>query len=123
MASGLVRGHRDDRQPHGERRAPSLAAAFNADRPAVRLDEVLDDRQPEPETAVTPRRRAIRLPERLEHRRQELSGNPAPVSATTISAMLPRARSRTRTVPPSGVNFTAFESRFQAICWSRAASP
>ena len=30
---------------------------------------------------------------------------------------------RTVIVPPRGVNFTAFESRFQTICWRRPSSP
>ena len=70
--SGLVRGHRDDRQPDGKRGAASLATAFNANTPAVRLDEVLDDGQTESETAIRPRRRRIRLQEGLEDPRQEL---------------------------------------------------
>ena len=48
---------------------------------------------------------------------------PAPLSLTVISAVPCARRSRTWTSPPVGVNFTAFDSRFHAICWSRAPSP
>ena len=46
---------REDRQPHGERRSVAFAGARHAHAAAVRLDEVLDDRQAEAEAAVTPR--------------------------------------------------------------------
>ena len=91
----------------------------------MRLDEVLHDRQPEPQPAVDARRRSVGLPERLEHLRQELGGMPWPVSRTVISTTLPSARhAATCTLRRrSGVNLTAFESRFETICCSRAPSP
>ncbi len=40
-----------------------------------------------------------------------------PVSAIVIITQLPRVRQRTVTAPPSGVNFTALDSRLIAICF------
>ena len=48
---------------------------------------------------------------------------PRPVSVTSISACPSAACARTSTCPPAGVNLTAFDSRFQNTCRSRAASP
>ena len=48
---------------------------------------------------------------------------PTPVSDTIRSTVAPPLLSVTSTRPPAGVNFTAFESRFQITCWRRAGSP
>ena len=54
--------------------------------PAVHLDEVLDDRQAEPEAAVRPREALVGLAEALEDVGQELGRRcPTPVSATVTS--------------------------------------
>src|SRR5262249_36146735 len=67
-------------EPRGARRArqrdreagPAVAArALGAHVPAVQLDDVPDDRESEPEAAVPPRARAVRLPEALEELGQE----------------------------------------------------
>ena len=63
----------ENRQAHDEHRAPSALAVVSAHRAAVRLDELLDDRQPEPESGVRSRRGTVGLAERLEHVRQEIS--------------------------------------------------
>ena len=42
---------------------------------------------------------------------------PSPVSRTTSSTVAVRATIDTSIVPPEGVNFTAFDRMFQAICW------
>ena len=47
---------------------------------------------------------------------------PAPVSATAISTSESTRRVVTVTRPPAGVNFTAFDSRFQNTCCRRRAS-
>src|SRR5207237_5427785 len=68
----------NDGQPDREGGSASLAVAGGRDRPAVRLDQMLDDREPEPETAVAACRRAVRLSERLEYVRQELGPDALP---------------------------------------------
>ena len=46
---------------------------------------------------------------------------PLPVSRTSTSTRpSPAGRVATRIVPPAGVNFAAFFTRFQITCWSRA---
>src|SRR5690349_4051828 len=52
---------------HGESRAVAKAFAAGLDGAAVGLNQVADNREPEAEAAVLPRRRLVRLPERLEH--------------------------------------------------------
>src|SRR5436190_3060217 len=44
------------------------------------------------------------------------SGMPGPVSRTSIAATRPRSTHVTVTAPPSGVNFTAFDTRLSTIC-------
>ena len=46
---------------------------------------------------------------------------PAPVSVTTASSWPSSLRTRSDDRPPSGVNFTAFDSRFHSTCWKRPA--
>ena len=48
---------------------------------------------------------------------------PWPESFTTIRACVPSFSSLTSMEPPSGVNFTAFDSRFHTTCLKRLASP
>ena len=86
--SDPVRDLRDrQRQPDDEGRAPALAPALcAATRAAVQLDQVLDDRQPEPEAAVRPRARAVAPGGSGRRRSGRNSGAmPWPVSLTTIS--------------------------------------
>ena len=93
-------------------------------RPAVQLDQVTHDREPEAEAAVRARGRAVRLPEALEDVGQELRRDAlAGVADARARRWRRRARARTPTVPPRGVNLIAFESRFQITCWSRSGSP
>ena len=70
------------RQMHDEGRALALSRAARADRPAVQLDQVLHDRQPETQAAELTSRRRVRLPKPLEYVRQGTRGSmPMPVSA------------------------------------------
>src|SRR5690606_8205575 len=55
-----------------EGRARARALALGTDGPAVELDEVPDDGEPEPEAAVLSGRRAVDLPEALEDEREML---------------------------------------------------
>jgi hypothetical protein len=69
------------RQPHGERCALPLAVAVRAHRPAVQLDELADDGEPQPQPSLAARAAATGLAEPLEDVRQELGGDPLPVVA------------------------------------------
>src|SRR5205085_1401685 len=62
----------DGRQCDREAAAASLPRALGTDAAAVRLDEALDEREPQPQASVRARRRHVRLPEALEDVRQEL---------------------------------------------------
>ena len=70
LRPGLV--HDGDRQAHDERRALALAGALGPHRAAVQLDQLLDDRQAQPQPAVAAGRRGVGLAEPLEDVRQEL---------------------------------------------------
>src|SRR5437899_4232821 len=69
MIGGIGEQWKRDR----ERRALSFAGALGLDLAAVQLHEVTHDRQPEAETSVLPRRRAVGLAEAVEEIWQELS--------------------------------------------------
>ena len=56
---------------HDERRALTDARAADLDLAAVQPHQIVDDRQTEPETTVSTRRRAVGLPEPIEHVRQK----------------------------------------------------
>src|SRR5438552_2095446 len=124
QALALDLGERGER----DRRRIALVAAGELDRApaAQRLETVLArhgevDEQPRP-----PARRAAEVSAWLK--RSKTCGRnsgwmPMPLSFTcscTRSAFLCRW---TLIVPPSGVNFTAFDSRFDASCCRRPASP
>ena len=65
------RAARGSRQPHGECRALADAGALGVHRAAVHADQIVDDRQTQPEAAVRARRAAVALTEALEHVRQK----------------------------------------------------
>lgn len=48
---------------------------------------------------------------------------PMPLSVIDTSASPSTSRRLTSTCPPFGVNLSAFDTRFQAICWRRSRSP
>ena len=56
---------------HDECRTLTDARAADLDVAAVQPDQIVDDRQAEPETTVSTCRRAVRLPEPIEHVRQK----------------------------------------------------
>ena len=91
------------RQPNGECRPVVLAGARDAHRAAVQLDEVLHDRQPEAQAADRARRRGVRLPEAVEHVRQEFGLDPdAGVGDGDLDVRRSRAPARPRPGRPSG---------------------
>src|SRR5262249_58076156 len=57
---------RDQRQPHRKDAPLPLPRALRGDRAAVQLDQALDDREAEPETALGPIALARALDERIE---------------------------------------------------------
>ena len=69
------------------------------------------------------RLRRLGLAEALEHMRQELGRDAgAGVGDAEPTLRARRARARSVTWPPSGVNLIAFDSRFHTICCSRPGS-
>jgi hypothetical protein len=60
------------RKAHGEGGAGSRPGARSAYLAAVQFDEVLDDREPEPESAVLSRCRCVGLAKAVEYMRYEL---------------------------------------------------
>ena len=89
---------------------------------AMQLDEALDQGQAEPGAGL-PRLRIAAL-EFLEDaclvfaRRRRL-----PVSETTSATRSPSRRAASVTVPPAGVNLSAFETRLNIACFRRRSSP
>src|SRR5262249_61284054 len=61
----------DGRQLHGDPASPPGAGTLRMDAPAVRVDDVPHDGEPEAEPAVHAARSHIALPEPLEHVRKE----------------------------------------------------
>ncbi len=90
----------------------------------MHLDDVPDNRQTEAKTPGLARAARIGLPEALEDERQELVRDAdARCRSPRTRRAGPRAAGASGHVPPAGVNLTALESRFQATCCSRLASP
>src|SRR3954471_1649609 len=69
-------GGRPYRQPNRYGRPCVRTLAVRRDLTAVLLHDVSRDRQTEPEPAVTSRRSTVRLPESIEHVRQEILRDP-----------------------------------------------
>ena len=112
------------RNPHRERRAEPFAGALGADRSAVELHQVVDDREPQAQAAVPARGGGVGLAEGVEDVGHEMRRDPLPrVADDDLGPAVVAPRPRRSTRPPSGVNFTALDSRFSRICWSRSESP
>ena len=89
----------------------------------MRLGDVADDGEAESEAAVHARLRRLRLAERLENVRQKLRIDSfAGVGDGDLHLRGRAPRRHLAPFPPRGVNFTAFESRFQITCWMRVGS-
>jgi hypothetical protein len=89
----------------------------------VELDELLDDRQPEAETAVAARRRSVGLPKTFEDVGQECTIDSFAVVRDGDFQLRASLPSVTDTQPAFGVNLTAFVSKFQNTCCNRFGSP
>ena len=94
---------------------------------AMAVDDVLDDRQPQPRAAHRARPPAIHPVETLGQPRQMLGGDAVPIIADRERHAPARAGQRppgattavlTRTVPPSRPYLTAFSSRLCSTCAS-----
>src|SRR6266511_1400903 len=59
------------RQRDWECRPAPQALARRRDRPAIQFDQILNERQPQSQSAVTPRSRCVRLQESVENEWQE----------------------------------------------------
>ena len=60
------------RQPHDEGRTLAFSATMGGHHAAMRLNQMLDDRQAKPEPSVMARRRSVRLHEWFEHRHEKV---------------------------------------------------
>ena len=66
-ALGRTGGFVAGAERHHEGRSLTDAGAADFDLAAVQPHQIVDDRQTEPQAAVSTRRRAVRLPEAIEH--------------------------------------------------------
>ena len=112
----LERAPRRAGQANGKRGTLILATTVGRDLAAVQLDQVLDDRQAQPQAA---KRRVV--DESAWRKRSKTNGRksaaiPCPVSSTTIRTSSAARSWQFDTEPPCGVNLIALESRFQMIC-------
>ena len=112
-------------QRHAECRALTHAGALDLDFAAMEPDQIANNRQPEAETAVAPRGRAVRLPEtRRTHGAGRRGSMPMPVSETSMPDALADASALARRFGRLlGVNLTAFDSRFHNTCCRRLRRP
>ena len=116
--------HQPEADCHHEARALAVAGALRLDAAAVQLDDVPDDRQPEPEPAVRPRARAVGLAEAARRRTARTPARSrARCRSRSISTRAPLRPPATSTLPPRGVNLIALLSRFHTTCCSRSGSP
>src|SRR5690348_693678 len=106
-------------EPDLERRA-GADLALHADLTAVCLDDRLDDREAEPGTGNAVR--SCGAEETVERCRRSSGEIPTPVSLTRSTSDSPSGRTQTLTVPPGGVNLSAFESRFSITSAIRCSS-
>ena len=111
-----------DREREDEAAAvPGLA--LDPDPAAVQLDEALREREPEPGALalLAPRRRSAGTPRRSAPGPRARC--PARCRSPTPAPRRRPAPTATTTLPPSGVNLTAFESRLKITWRNRRSSP
>src|SRR5947209_7888972 len=73
---GSFGGGEKQRQHDADRRPLPLSRALGAHRAAVKLDQPLDDRQPQSQSAPAASERSVALTEALKHVRHQLRLNP-----------------------------------------------
>ena len=100
--------------------------ACDANRAAVQFDEALGKREPEAGAFGLAQVVAARLAELLEHQRLLVGRDAdAGVDDRDLDARVPSTaarRARSVTLPPAGVNLTAFESRLMTTCLTLRSS-
>ena len=97
---------------------PFPERAFELDRAAEHLRQAPANRQAQAGSAVAARRRAVELPEILEHLRLILAGDADPAVGHRYRDG-PRPSHRTRALivtVPAGVNFSALLRKLRTIC-------
>ena len=87
----------------------------------MQLNQIVNDRQAEPEPSVDGRR-AVRLAEPIEHVRQECGIDADARVLTSIRMRSLTCSTLTMMRPPLGVNLTALDNRFHKTCCRRVAS-
>ena len=89
----------------------------------MQFDQVPRNRQAQPKTAMLPGEGPVGLAEFVKDERKKRRRNAdAGVGHAQLRVTVVDRRGHL-TWPPTGVNFTAFDRRFQATCCSRPASP
>src|SRR5215470_5657989 len=68
----LIGRHSQQRKGHGKSRTLANAFTFSRDSPAMKLNQMPDNRQAQPQAAKAPGSRTIRLTKPIEDARQEL---------------------------------------------------
>ena len=116
--------HNHQRQTDAECRSMSFALAGHVHRPAMHLDDVAHDGR----VPGQARPSCASCRHRLDgNARRRTGGNRPGCRSPCHSRRFPRASSPVRrgtcTRPFFGVNFTAFDNRFQTTCCSRSGSP
>jgi hypothetical protein len=89
----------------------------------VQLDEVLDDRQAEPEAAVLRVVEASAWRKRSKTCGRNSADADAGVGDRDLHVRVDALAAETCTRPPFGVNLIALDSRFQITCCRRLGSP
>src|SRR5438045_9684664 len=90
----------DNWKPNGEHGARALRIVFRGHRPAVRLDDLFHDREPEPEASVRARGGRVGLPEWFEHVRKKLVRNAlAAVAHDHLGGAVRRVQTHTDSSP------------------------
>jgi hypothetical protein len=88
----------------------------------VQLGEPAHQGEADAEAASAAVERRVALDEELEYASAQLLDIPLRCRSTPRTASLPAWPTRTRTVPPAGVNLSAFPTRFATICSIRVSS-
>ena len=112
-------GRLGQRKRHGEDSPAPFAVAFDRHGAAMRVDQLANERQPDPEPRVLARIFPFGLLEPVEDERQELRRDAAACVADLNQRVSSAVVTETVTRPPGGVNLTAFVSGFQNTCCNR----
>ena len=115
LVARFVFGGPVDRQAYRDNR-PFAHRALDCHRALMQRHQALDQRQAETRSLELARMVVVHLREGLADAGQALLAMPMPVSLTQKCRREPIRFAPIMTRPPSGVNFTAFETRLINIC-------